>query len=63
MVTEGEMLGGGIKWKVGSDIYTLLYTKLISNKDLLYSTEKSTQYSVMAYVGKESEKKRIYAYV
>ena len=38
------------------DIYTLLYIKQITNKDLLYSTENSTQYSVMTYVGKESEK-------
>ena len=26
------------------------------NKDLLYSTRNSTQYSVMAYMGKESKK-------
>ena len=30
------------------DIYTVLYIKLIANKDLLYSTGKS----VMAYMGK-----------
>ena len=41
MVTEGEMLWGGMGWEVGIGIYTLLYTKLISNKDLLYSTGKS----------------------
>ena len=37
-------------------MYTILYIKQISNKDLLYSTGISTQYSVVTYVGKESEK-------
>ena len=27
------------------------------SKDLLYSTRKSTQYSVMAYMGRESKKR------
>ena len=48
---------GGINWKTGVDIYTLLYIEQITNKDLLYSTGNSTQYSVMAYVGKESKKR------
>ena len=34
-----------IKWDIGTDIYTLLYTRQITNKDLLYSTGNSTQYS------------------
>ena len=29
----------------------------IDNRDLLYSTGNSTQYSVMAYTGKESKKR------
>ena len=33
------------------------------NKDLLYSTGNSTQYSVMTYMGKESKKEWIYVYV
>ena len=33
------------------------------NKDPLNSTENSTQYSVIIYVGKESEKEWIYVYV
>ena len=33
------------------------------NKDLLYSTGNSTQYSVITYIGKESEKEWIYVYV
>ena len=35
----------------------------IINKDLLYSTGNSTQYSVKTYMGKESEKEWIYVYV
>ena len=35
---------------------TLLSTKQINNKDLLYSAENSTQYSVIIYMRKESEK-------
>ena len=46
MFTKGEM----------GDGYTLLYIKQIINKDLLYSTMKSTQYSIITYMGKESEK-------
>ena len=44
-------------------MYTLRYIKQITNKDLLYSTGNSTQYSVINYMGKESEKERIYVYV
>ena len=32
-------------------------------KDLLYSAGNSTQYSVITYRGKESEKEWIYVYV
>ena len=56
--------GGGINWEIGIDIYTLLYIiKQITNKDLQYRTRNSTQYSVMAYMGKESRKEWIYVYV
>ena len=43
----------------GIDIYMLLYIKEITNKDLLYSTGNSTQYSVMNYMEKESKKEWI----
>ena len=59
----GEKWGGEINWEIGIDIYTVLYIKQITNKDLLYSTGNSTQYSVMAYMGKESKKEWIYIYV
>ena len=54
MVTKGERWWGGINWESGINIYTLLYIKEIINKDLLYSTGNSTQYSVITYNGKES---------
>ena len=54
---------GEINWKIGIHIYTLLYIKQITNKDLLYSTGNSTQYSVMAYMENESEKEWIHVYV
>ena len=37
MVTKGGR-GGGISWEIGTDIYTVLYTKQIIHKNLLYST-------------------------
>ena len=36
-----KLMTGGINWKNGIDIYTLLYIKYITNKDLLYNTESS----------------------
>ena len=49
-------MGGGINYKLGINIHTLLYIKYITNKDLLYIPVNSTQYSVITYMGKESEK-------
>ena len=44
-------------WAPGEvPIYTILYIKLITNKDLLYSTGNSTQYSVMTYMAKGPKK-------
>ena len=56
----GDWEREGINWEIGIDIYTLLYIKQITNKNLLYSTGDSTQYSIMAYMGKESKKEQIY---
>ena len=53
----------GINWETEIGIYTLLYIKQITNKDLLYSAENSTQYSLMANMGKESKKEWMYVYV
>ena len=38
--------GGGINWEFDIDMYTLLYLKWITKKDLLYSTGNSAQYYV-----------------
>ena len=54
---------GEINWETGIDIYTPLYIKQITNKDLLYGTGNSSQYSVMAYMGKVSTKEWIYVYI
>ena len=48
MVTRGEGSDGRIDWEFGIDMYTLLFLKQITNKDLLYSTGNSAQYSVVA---------------
>ena len=47
----------GINQEFGINIYTLLYIKQITNKDLPYSTGNYTQYFVITYKGKESEKR------
>ena len=56
MIIEGERQGG-IDWEFGVNKYTLLYLKQITNKNLLYSTENSAQYSVITKMEKEFEKK------
>ena len=55
--------GWGINQEFGISIYTLLYIKQIISKDLLYSTGNSIQYSVVIYMGKDSEKEWIYVYM
>ena len=58
---KGKVGGGewGITLEVGINVYTVLYMKQIVNKDLLYSTRNANQYSVITFMGKESEKERI----
>ena len=56
---RGKERWGGIKWEIGIDICTLPYIEWITTKALLYSTGSSTQQSVMAYMGKESLKKKV----
>ena len=62
-VTKGETWGGGINQELGMNTHTLLCIRQITNKDLLYSTGNSIQYSVITYMRKESKKERIYVYV
>ena len=58
MFTKRERFGGRMNQDAGINIHTLLNLKQIINKDLLYSIEYATQYSVVTYMGKESEKNR-----
>ena len=52
-----------IGWEFEIDIFTLLYLKQITNKDLLNSTGNSAQCSVKTYIGKEFVKEKIHIYV
>jgi len=45
------------------DVYTLLYLKWITNKDLLYSTETSAQCYVAAWMGGDFGGEWIHVYV
>ena len=51
---------GRINQELGMNVYTVLYTRQISSKDLQYSKGNSTQYSVIIYVRKESEKEWVH---
>ena len=50
-------------WELGIGKCTLLYMEWMINGDQLYSTGKSTQCSVITYMGKESEKEWMCVYV
>ena len=52
--------GGETNQEFEINRYTLLYIKQVNKKDLLYSTGNSTQYPVITYNGKESEKDYVY---
>ena len=47
----------------GINMYTLLYLKWITNKDLLYSTWNSAQCCVAAWMGEEVWGRWIHVYV
>jgi len=59
----GERIGEGIVREFGMDMYTLLYLKWITHKDILYSTGNSAQCYVAAWMGGESGGERIHVYV
>ena len=44
---------GRDSWEFGMDMYTLLYLKWITNKDLLYSTGNSAECYEAVWVGGE----------
>ena len=62
-VVSGEGWVEGIVGEFGMDMYTLLYLKQITNKDLLYSSENSAQCYVAAWTGGEFGGEWIHAYV
>ena len=53
MVAGRKGRGKGIVREFGMDMYTLLYLKWITNKDLLYSTGNPAQCYVAAWMGGE----------
>ena len=59
----GEGWEEGIVREFGIDMYTLLYFKWITNKDLLYSTGNSAQCYVAAWMGGEFGGEWIHVYV
>ena len=59
----GEGRGGGIVREFGMDVYTLLYLKWITNKDVLYSAWNSAQCHVAAWMGGEFGGEWIHVYV
>ena len=59
MVAGGE----GVVREFGMDMYTLLYLKWITNKDLLYTTENLVQCYVAARMGGKFEEEWIHVYV
>ena len=65
MICVGDMdLEKGISvLQFGMDMYTLLYLKWITNKDLLYSTRNSAQCYVAAWMGGEFGGKWIHIWV
>ena len=48
---------GEINLDLEINIYTLLHLKYITNEDLLYSIGNSTQFFVITYMKKETEKR------
>ena len=53
----------GINLEFGIKRHPSLYTKQITNKDLLNTTGKHIQHLVITYHGKETEKEHIYMYI
>ena len=59
----GERIGEGIVREFGMDMYTLLYLKWITNKDVLCSTGNSAQCYVAAWMGGENGYMCMYGWV
>ena len=63
MVAREKRWGEGIVRESGFYMYTRLYLKWITNKFLLYSTSKSAQCYVGAWMGGVFGEERIHVYV
>ena len=63
MVLRGKGWEEGIVREFGKVVYTLLYFRWITNKDLLDSTWNSTQCHVAAWMGGEFGREWIHVYV
>ena len=63
MVASREGWGQGIVREFGVDMYTLLFLKWITNKDLLYSTGNSVPRYRAAWMQGEFEEEWIHVYV
>ena len=59
----GGRMEEGIVRELGIDMYTLLYLKWITNKDLLYSTWNSAQGYVTAWIGGQFRGEWIHLYM
>ena len=59
----GDNSGEEIDRDFGTDMYSLLYLKWITNKVLLYSTGNSAQCCVPAWMGGEFRGESIHVYV
>ena len=63
MVARREGWGEGRVREFEMDMYTLLYLKWVSNKDLRYSTRKSPQCDVAGWMGGEYGGEGTHVYV
>ena len=59
----GEGCGEGIVREFGMDMYTLLYLRWITNKDLLYSTGNSVHCYMSVLLGREFKGEWIHVYL
>ena len=63
IIKKMGLRGEGIVREFGMDMYTLLYLKWKTNKDLLYTTGNSVQCYMAAWTGREFVREWIDVYV
>ena len=62
-IKDSKIQGGRVVREFGINMYTLLYFKWITTKDLLYNTGSSAQGYMAAWMGGEFGVERIHVYV